>query len=228
MNDNNHKNNKPFQPGKIFLSCLLAVFMAGCSWSSPENEREMPPTNSHEPIVYIYPVSTDLNRASIAIPPFRIPADMEAVKGEEVAALFQQTLLREQAFRKAKLVPDPYGTIKEAMKSARSENVDLVMTGKVNYILPGSSLGGGKLNLSIRVIDLNSSDTVWFLEQTVDQEMTYPDNSLLKRLSRIFSPPPVPAKKNAPTIPVMLSRISRDMTRIIKAGHYQPSYNGGM
>ncbi|MFO7761350.1 MAG: hypothetical protein R6V20_07025 [Desulfobia sp.] len=227
MNDNRCENRLSL-PGRILLSCLLAVTLTGCSCPLPKNKAQTPSTTSYEPRVYIHPASADLSQASIAVLPFQVPANIEKVRGEEVAALFQQTLLRQQAFHKVKLMPDHYGTLKEAMEIGRDEKLDLVLTGKINYLISGSSLGGGRLNLSLRVIDLTSFDTVWYIEQTVDQAMGYPDNSLFHRLGRIFSTPPIPEEDPALTIPVMLTRISRDISRIIKSGHYPSPYSGSL
>lgn len=209
--------------GKIFLLCILAACLSGCYWHSTKEKVEMAAaTTSYEPRVYIHPASADLSRASIAVPPFQLPGNIPGVRGEEVAALFQQTLLSERAFHKVKLIADHYGSQQEAIDLARNHGVDLVLTGRINYVLAGSSLGGGRLNLSLRIIDLVSSNTVWYVEQTVDQAMTYPDNSFPARLGRIFSSPPVPESTSTPTIPVMLARISSDITRVIKSGTHPP------
>ncbi|MFP3983791.1 MAG: hypothetical protein ACLFV2_08905 [Desulfurivibrionaceae bacterium] len=209
--------------GKILPAFLLTAVLIGCSPSLPGKPGQDPSITSYNPRVYIHPASADLSQASVAVLPFQIPADMESVRGREIAALFQQTMLEKQVFHKVKLTPDRYGTVEEAMEIARGEQVDLVLAGEVNQIISGSSLGGGRLNLSLRIIDLDSSDTVWYIEQTVDQDIAYPENSMIDRLKRIFSTSRMPEKKVVPTVPVMLTRISQDICRIIKAGHYPVS-----
>lgn len=214
---------RSFLSGNILLACLLTAVFAGCSPALFGKAGQDPPITSYDPRVYIHPASADLSQASIAVLPFQIPSDINTVRGREIAALFQQTLLEQQVFHKVKLAPDRYGTVEEAMEIARREQVDLVLAGEVNQIISGSRLGGGRLNLSLRIIDLNSSDTVWYIEQTVDQDMDYPENSLIDRLSRIFSPPRMPEKKVVPAVPIMLTRISQDISRIIKAGNHPDS-----
>ncbi len=214
--------------GKIFLGFLFLSILTGCSRPSLENSRELPPIASNKPRVYIHPTSTDLSRATIVVPPFQIPAAITSIRGEEVAALFQQTLLRQQVFHKVKLVPNRYGTVQEAIEFGHEKDADLILTGTINHILAGSNAGGGRLSVSLRVIDLASSNTVWYMEQTVSQAINYPDNSLLGRLSRIFSPQPIPRDTPAPSIPAMLSIVSMDMSRIIKSGRHSSSYSDSL
>ncbi len=198
---------------------IFLLLLSGCAGHSPAP----PEVETGSPVVYIHPLVTaaaDLGRASVAVLPFIVPDGMEAGQGERVAALFQDVLLGKQAFQTVKMVNSHYGSLAEATAIAGKAGTELVLAGRIKYMLSGTSLGGSRVELSVRVIDVQSGDTVWYMEQAMDQKMDHPDVSLAHRLGSVFSTPPVRDSAGAPVADNMLVHIAVDMADVMAGARY--------
>jgi len=198
---------------------IFLLLLSGCAGHS----ASQPQVETGSPVVYIHPLvpmSADLSRASVAVLPFIVPGGMEVGQGERVAALFQDVLLGKQAFQTVKMVNRHYSTLAEAAAIAGEAGADLVLAGRIKYMLSGSTLGGSRVELSVRVIDVQSGDTVWYIEQAMDQKMDHPDVSLAHRLGSVFSIPPVRESAGAPVADNMLVHIAVDMADVMAGARY--------
>ncbi|MBI5558391.1 MAG: hypothetical protein HY885_12215 [Deltaproteobacteria bacterium] len=190
---------------------IFFLLLSGCAGHSAEQSE----VETGSPVVYIHPLTANLRTASVAVLPFSVPPGMNVSQGENVAALFQDVLLGKQAFHTVKMINRHYGQLTEAAAIAKESGTDLVLAGKIKHLLSGTRLGGGRVELSVRVIDVRSGDTVWYIEQAMEQKMDYPDVSLTHRLSSVFDTPPLRPSEGAPVVPNMLVHIAMDMADVM-------------
>ena len=159
---------------KFFLSWLLAAYlMTGCASVTEKSSSIQVEVNKGAPVVYIHPLdSRAYQQASVGVPPFILPANMDERMGAGIAALFKDVLLGKQTFPRVKVINDFYGDFEEAMAVGRKHGTDLILAGRVNYALEGTELGGARLDLSIRLLNVNTGKTVWHIGQAMDQPMS--------------------------------------------------------
>jgi TolB-like protein len=203
------------------LRCFMIflLLLSGCAGHSPGLAR----VETGSPVVYIHPlvpVAADLSRASVAVLPFIVPDGMDPGQGERVAALFQDVLLGKQAFQTVKMVNRHYGSLAEASTIAGEAGTDLVLAGRIKYLMSGTDLGGSRVELAVRVIDVHTNETVWYIEQAMDQKMDHPDVSLVHRLGSVFSTPPVRDSAGPPVAANMLAHIAVDMADVMAGARY--------
>ncbi len=195
------------------LIILIMVFLlTGCGGKKDVDRVEI---RTNSPIIYIYPLVEDGGMRTVTVLPFHVPANVDSKQGSGTAALFRDVLLGKQAFKMIKLIDLPYGSRDEAVSLGRQAGTDLVLAGKINYMLAGTRMGGARVDVSVRLLDVRSGDTVWYIEQTLDQRMDYPDTSFLHRLSSCFSVPPIRSSESEPVVPNMLVHIAVDMADIM-------------
>ncbi len=197
----------------VILCCFMAV-LSGCALKNREATIDMP-LRKGAPIVYIYPFS-DVNReATVGVLPFIVPANMGESRARGIATLFKDVLLGKRSFRTVRQLDAPYTDVEEAVRLGRAAGVDMVLAGKINYALEGTELGGARVELSVRLLNVVSGNTLWYIEQAVDQPMDYPDVGFMHRLLTSVSPPPVRKSAGAPAVPNMLARIAMDMAEVM-------------
>ena len=124
-------------------------------------------------------------------------------------------MLGKQAFKTVKLGQRHYDSTGEAVELANELGTQLAMAGRINYLVSGAKLGGNRVDVSVRVIDVKSGNTVWYIQQAMDQKMNHPDVSFKHRLGSIFSIPPVRSSESAPVVPNMLVNIAVDMSEVM-------------
>ena len=191
---------------------LLAVLLAGCSGQANINEAGI---RTNSPVVYIHPLYDSFATSSVAIVPFQVADGVDVSLSERVAALFRDVLLGKRAFTTVKLVDSPYISISEAVKAGQKAGTDLVLAGRVNYVMAGTGMGGARVDVSVRLLEVKSGDTLWYMEQTMDQQMDYPDVSFVHRLSSVFSTPPLRPSEPPPAVPNMLAHIAVNMADVM-------------
>lgn len=201
---------------RYLLAILVVVFAGGCAG----HNAGQAPVETGAPVVYIHPMNGDLRQASVTVLPFNVPQGVDVKQGEKVAALFQDVLLGKQAFHTVKRVNRHYGSLDEATDLARQAGTDLVLAGKINYLLSGAALGGARVDVSVRVVDVASGNTVWYIEQTMDQRMDHPDVSVKHRLASVFSIPALRPSVGAPVVPNMLVNIAVDVAEVMAGARY--------
>jgi len=196
---------------KMKIFPILSIFLlisAGCV-------PLLSGTQPAKPAAHIWPLHGDLRQASVLVLPFQVPPGMDQIKGEDAASVFQQELLARQVFRQAKVSDRHYGTLTEAIALGREAGSDLVLAGRLTKALAGADLGGSALAVSLRLVDIASGNTVWFLDHSLEDSPDYPDLSFTGRLRQIFSTAPVRPVDSA-RLPLMLSRIAADMAAMMK------------
>ena len=194
---------------------FLGLLLAGCA-SGQKNWANQPvEVKKNSPVVFIHPDANTYQEASVGVLPFQVPANMTREQGEGVAMLFKDVLLGKQAFPRVLRLEKPYLDIEEALALGRKAKVDLVLAGRVNYALEGSQFGGGRVEVSTRLLNVHTGNTVWYIEQSMDQAMAYPKSSTLSRFVAAFNPPEIKRSQAGPVVPNMLAQVAFDMAEVM-------------
>ncbi len=197
------------------LSAILmlagALLISGCAIKEADHVA----VRTGAPVVHIYPVGGQYGQATALVLPFQVPAGTQPTYGQQVGALFHEVFLSKQAFATVRFDERFYGTIDEAMELGRQAGVDLVVAGRINYVMSGGQLGGARVDVSLRVLNVESGNTVWFISQVMDQLMDHPDVSLPNRLLSVFNVQQVRTSNGAASLPNMLAHIAVDMSEVM-------------
>lgn len=205
--------------GILFLGLLFLV--AGCGTLDGGRMSSRPPVTPGSPVVYIHPLTMDSYRESrLGVPLFLLPANIKEEQGRRIAGLFKDVFLGKELFKVVKLLPTAYGDYEEAVALGRKAGVELVLAGKLNYALEGSELGGARVEVELRLLDVASGNTLWYLTQTMDQEMDYPKSDFASRLATSFSPPLTRPSNGPPVLANMLVKIAVDMAEVMAGATY--------
>ncbi len=190
------------------LGCLL---LNGCAIKEADHVA----VRTGSPVVHIYPTGGRYDQATALVLPFQVPAGIQPSYGLQVGALFHEVFLSKQTFSTIRFGERFYGTIDEAMEMGQEAGVDLVVAGRINYAMSGGQLGGARADVSLRVVNVQSGNTVWFISQVMDQLMDHPDLTLPNRLLSVFNVPEVRTSSGAASLPNMLAHIAVDMSEVM-------------
>ena len=201
---------------KILVWLMMVGLMSGCATVMERQSSAEVKVNKGVPVVLIHPLEAETYaHATVVVLPFLLPEAMERSMGSRIAALYQDVLLGKAVFPVVKLASSPYGDFSEAVAAGRAAGADLVLVGKVNYALEGTELGGTRLDVTVRLINIATGTTVWHLNQTMDQPYAYPKADLVSRVSGAMSPPPIKRPQGAPVMTNMLAQVAVDMADVL-------------
>jgi len=196
----------------IICGCLLLV---SCSTTNPYKSSQAVPVQKGAPVVYIHPFSANFQQAKVGVLPFAVPPNVSDQQGLEVSALFKEVLLGKRTFKVVKQITVPYGDLANAVDIGRQSDVDLVLAGRINYVLAGTEMGGARVEVSVRLLEVKSGNTVWYIEQAMDQDMDYPSSAFFSRLANALSMPTTRPAAGPPAVPNMLATIAVDMADVM-------------
>ncbi|MBU0481887.1 MAG: hypothetical protein KKG47_12380 [Proteobacteria bacterium] len=202
---------------EIATVLLLILLLSGCSAAMGRVSRD---SGRQAPVVYVHPLQNVYGRASLAVLPFQVPEGREGAFSDQVAALFRDVLLGKRSFPLVKLVDQEYGDPVEAAAIGRKAGVDLVLAGRVNYVVSGTELGGAGVDVSIRLINTSTGNTVWYIRQSCKYPWEYPDNNFMKRVlaAMVMENPREPLPGQA--VPELLARVAVDMADVVAGYAY--------
>lgn len=200
---------------KGIVVVLLGLVLTGCAPSQKNWASHPVDVRKNSPVVFIYPETNTYQEATVGVLPFQVPANMSREQGEGVAMLFKDVLLGKQAFPRVLRLAEPYRDMEEALAFGRKAKVDLVLAGKVNHVLEGTQFGGGRVEVSTRLLNVHTGNTVWYIEQSMDQPVAYPKNSTLSRFVAAFNPPEIKPSQGGPVVPNMLAQVAVDMVEVM-------------
>lgn len=200
----------------LVVAVLFGLFATGCA----KSVRKPVQVQKGAPVVYIHPLSNTYGEATVGVLPFHIPAGMDAAHSDGVAALFKDVLLGRGTFPVVRQLRSAYGDYENAVEIGRKSGCDLVLAGSVDYLLSGGDLGGARVGVSVRLLNVKSGNTVWYVTQNMDQPMDYPDTGMVNRLVSAVSMPAYRASNGAPTVTNMLARIAVDMADVFAGAKY--------
>ena len=215
------KNMKNRYTGIAIVLTFLLALLSGCATVTERHSSQDVAINKGVPVVYIHPKDMEAYRmAAVCIPSFRLPANMDQRMGEGIASMFKDVLLGKGAFPKVKTIQESYGSFDEALLLGKRAGTDLVLAGKVNYAMEGSDLGGTRVDLSMRLLNVSTGATVWHIGQTMDQPMDYPKSDFLSLLFGSMGPPPIKSSGGAPAMSSMLTQVAVDMADVVGGARY--------
>jgi TolB-like protein len=196
----------------ILLAILGLVLFCGCAGLYQSSAVK---ADKAAPAIIIHPVDEDdYQQASVGVLPFQVPANITREQGQGIAALFKDVLLAKQVFQTVRLLDRPFNNPEEAIQFGRQAGVGLVLAGRLNYAVDSTELAGARVEVSLRLINVSTGNTVWYIEQGLDQPMDYPDVGFVNRLLTSFSPPVVRRPAGPPAVPNLLARIASDMADV--------------
>lgn len=204
---------------RFYLAAAIfsVMMLSGCAMLTQRQGSQEVEIIKGAPVVYIYPGEVAAYQlATVGIPPFKLPANMDPRLGEGIASMFKDVLLGKGAFPKVKIIQEPYGSLEEALRLGKRAGTDLILAGKVNYAMEGSDLGGARLDLSMRLLNVSTGATVWHIGQTMDQPMAYPKSDMLSFLLSSMVPPPIKGAGGAPAMSSMLAQVAVDMADVVR------------
>ena len=194
---------------------LLGLLLLGCAPAQRNWARRPVEVRKNSPVVFIYPEVNTYQESIVGVLPFQMPPNMTPEQGEGVAMLFQDVLLGKQAFSRVLRLDKPYRDIKEALALGRKAKVDLILAGQVSYALEGTQFGGGRVEVATRLLNVHTGNTVWYIEQSMDQPVAYPKSSTFSRFVAAFNPPEIKPSQGGPVVVNMLAQIAWDMAEVM-------------
>ncbi len=203
-------NVKVVDMRNLFLLGII-VLLVGCGTHGPDRVD----IRTGSPVVHIFPMGGEYQEGTALILPFQVPAEMEPEYGVRVGLLFHEIFLSKQTFLRVKNSYKYYGDLDEALEIGRKRGVDLVVAGRINYAMAGGQMGGNRVDVSLRVVNVHTGNTVWYISQVMDQMMDHPDVSFSTRLMSIFSVPTVKSSMGASSMANMLAHIGVDMSDVM-------------
>ena len=212
---------KGLSMARVVIGLVVVWTLAGCATVTERRSTAEVKVNKGVPVVFIHPLEAETySHASVGVLPFLLPESMDRALGKRIAALYQDVLLGKAAFPLVKVLATPYGDFDEALAVGRAAGIELVLAGKVNYALDGTELGGARLDVTIRLLNVSSGKTVWHITQALDQPLDYPRDDLGHRLSRALGAPPVRRPLGAPVLTNMLVQSAVDMADVVIGSRY--------
>ncbi len=195
---------------------IMVLLVAGCSTLTEQQSSAQVKVKKGAPVVFIHPLSSQAYaESSVGIMPFALPDNVDSRFGTGAAAIFQDVLLGKQTFYRVKLLSGHYGNVDEAINVAQKGKVDLVLAGRINYALEGTELGGARLDLAVRLINVKTGKTIWHIAQAMDQPLDYPKSDMLHTLFYSITPPTIRRPNGAPVMANMLAQSAVDMADIM-------------
>ncbi len=194
----------------IRQGCVLLVLLLLLS-ACAGKQADQVVVSTGSPVVHIHPVGGEYRHSSVLILPFRVPSEVDPIYGRRLAAMYHEVLLGKQAFQRILVSDKFYGSYEEAMEMGQEAGVDLVLAGRVNYLLSGTQLGGARADVSLRVVSVKSGNTVWYMSQMMDQLVDHPEWRLPGRLMSIFTVPKIRSSSGPSPLPNMLAHIAVSM-----------------
>ena len=150
--------------------CLLATlcFLAACAVEPKLSDHSTVYidawTKRNNPDVYVEPMRSPPRPLSALIVPFDVTQDMAGSEelGEQLTRIVWQTWTRDRVFPKLLYEPNlRRASTPQAVATARRMGLDLVIVGKITYVLAGGTRGNSGVGLTFDVIDVRTGERLW-------------------------------------------------------------------
>ncbi len=205
----------------VIILLALVFLLPGCATMTERQSMAQSEVRKGAPVVYVHPMSIKpYKNASIGIPSFIVPDNMGPVQAEQVAGLFRDVFLGKRTFPRVKQIKGAYGDFQQAIEAGKRAGTDLVLAGIVNYALEGTELGGARVEMVIRLLNVESGNTVWSIGQNMDQPMDFPDTGFLQRAVASLSMAPIKRANAGQVLENMIAQIAVDMADVIAGSRY--------
>ncbi|MCE5242594.1 MAG: hypothetical protein ABFD98_11050 [Syntrophobacteraceae bacterium] len=98
-----------------------------------------------------------------------VPGKTEA-DAESLTRLYYEELIRTNAFRSVKVIPQTAGTREDALWIGRRDGFDFVMVPAIRYILDSSGNLPTRLDVSVDILDVRTASLAWSVRQSACSE----------------------------------------------------------
>lgn len=197
-----------------FCIIVLLIFCSACAFKTGDSSQRVA-IEKNSPVVYIQPATNIYQQASVGVFPFSVPTNFDNAQGGRVAELFKEVLLGRQSFPRIIFIDRGVDSFSSAMQYGREAGVDLVLVGSINHALEGSEFGGARLEAAVRLLNVHTGNTVWYISHSLDQPMDFPKSGTLRNFIAAFNPPSIKPSHGAPAMPNMLAKVAVDTADII-------------
>ena len=206
---------------RIIVFIITVTWLTGCSTMLEKQSSAQVEVNKGAPVVYIYPDDAAAYRqASVGVLPFLLPRGINPEVGLGIGALYKDILLGKHIFSRVKLIRQGYGDYEDAIAAGRQFGTDLVLAGKVNYLLEGTELGGARMDVSVRLLNVNTGATVWHIGQSMDQPVDYPRTDIFNFLISSTFIDPIKRPAGAPALTNMFAQSAVDVADVLTGSPY--------
>ncbi len=201
---------------RMLLAFLVVFVLGGCSTLTEQQSSTQFEVHKGAPVVFIHPLNKQIYaQSSVGIVPFAIPGNMDTRLGVRAAVIFRDIMLGKQSFHRVKMLSGHYGNGDEAIQAGRLGKVDLVLAGRINYAMEGTEMGGARLDVTVRLLNVVTGKTVWHIEQAMDQPLSYPKTDMLHSIFNAMTPPITKRPNGAPVLVNMLAQSAVDMADVM-------------
>jgi TolB-like protein len=195
---------------------LFALVAACAAKKEAASSSRTPSWHQGAPVVHIHPMDELDRQGSVGILPFLMPAGVAAEEGRSVAGLFRDVFLGMRSFSAVRQLDDSYGSTEDAIAIGHRAGVDYVLAGQVVSALESTELGGARLEVAVRLLNVKNGGTLWYISEGIDQPVDHPDLGFVSRLRASVSPPPVRRSTGAPALPNMVVKVASDMALVMQ------------
>jgi hypothetical protein len=123
-----------------------------------------PTIDTRQHIVVQPPTPLSPYRAGLL--PVRTPPPLPEVS-QALTQIFYRALLEQRPFLEVVLIPEPYGSLAEAVHVGRRNKVDVVVLGEAPYFLDGGGMGKSGLQVDLQVVEVKTGRLLWALTDAV-------------------------------------------------------------
>jgi len=179
-----------------FLIVCLAL-LAGCAIEPKLTDKSVVLvdnwTRRNNPEVYVQPMHSPPVPTTALMVPFQVTQDIAGGQelGEQVTRIVWQTWTRDRVFPKLLFEEQlRNATTPQAVAAARRLGVDLVVVGKITYIMSGGTRGDSGVAFSFDIIDVRTGERLWSMAHagTIETGLTE-DFILFTRRNRMPTDP---------------------------------------
>lgn len=98
--------------------------------------------------------------------PVRTPPHLPELS-QTFTRIFHRALLEKCPFQEVTVIPDPHGSLADAVRLGQRHKVDLVVLGEIPYFLDGGGLGKSGLQVDLKVVEVKTGRLLWELTDSV-------------------------------------------------------------
>jgi hypothetical protein len=162
-----------FQKGwrqRAFLALgILVVFLAGCASPVYVPSMSDPKIRVGPQEAFVKSENPGYRRFRIAVLPFRVPDQVTDVS-YPITEVFHRQLLQKRPFLGVVRVQEYYNSMAQAQRFAKNYGAELMVLGEVPYFLDSGTTGRSGVQVDLRVIEVNSGRTLWYLSDNIMAE----------------------------------------------------------
>lgn len=132
------------------------------SWNP---DRLSQPTIDHRRRLVVQPPAS-LYPLRAGLLPVRVPSHLPELS-QALTRIFHRALLEKRPFLEVALIPEPYGSLADAVHLGQRHNAELVVLAEIPYFLDGGGLGKSGLQADLKVVEVKTGRLLWEFTDSV-------------------------------------------------------------